>query len=66
MHTNMEIEVNTQVVKISGKPFKNGNKVQLVYSFGTNENDPKERECAIFEDGSVCNVGMLKLSDSTP
>jgi hypothetical protein len=54
------------VSKLSGKPFKNGEKVQRIVNFGTNEQDPKERECAIFEDNSICNLNLLKKKVECP
>jgi len=48
------------VVKKSNKPFLNGEKEQVIINLGKNEKDPKNRNCAIFSDGSVCNLQMLK------
>jgi hypothetical protein len=48
------------VVKKSDKPFLNGEKTQVIISLGKNEKDPKNRNCAIFSDGSLCNLDMLK------
>lgn len=47
------------VCKKSGKPFKNGSNHQTIVEFGVNEQDPNKRPCAIFSDGSVCNLDML-------
>jgi hypothetical protein len=50
-----------KVIKISKKPFKSKKQVEIIVDFGTNPTDPKGRTCAIFEDGSVCNLEMIKL-----
>jgi hypothetical protein len=57
-----KFEVGMDVQKISGKPFKSGKKVETISSFGINETDPKKRRCAIFQDGSVCNLELLEIS----
>ena len=51
--------IGDTVTKKSDKPFKNGEKTQIIVSFGVNEQDPKQRSCAIFDDGSICNLEML-------
>lgn len=51
--------IGNTVCKKSGKPFKNGSNHQTIVEFGINEQDPKKRPCAIFSDGSICNLGML-------
>ncbi len=51
--------VGDTVTKKSGKPFKNGSTYQTIVEFGINEQDPNQRPCAIFSDGSVCNLDML-------
>lgn len=51
--------IGDTVTKKSGKPFLNGQKTQTIVSFGVNEKDPKQRPCAIFDDGSICNLEML-------
>lgn len=51
--------IGDTVCKKSGKPFKNGSNHQTIVEFGINEQDPNKRLCAIFSDGSVCNLDML-------
>ena len=51
--------IGDTVCKKSGKPFKNGSNHQTIVEFGVNEQDPNKRPCAIFSDGSVCNLDML-------
>lgn len=51
--------IGDTVCKKSGKPFKNGSNHQIIVEFGINEQDPNKRLCAIFSDGSICNLGML-------
>lgn len=51
--------IGDTVTKKSDRPFKNGQKTQTIVSFGVNEQDPKQRPCAIFDDGSICNLDML-------
>lgn len=51
--------IGDTVCKKSGKPFKNGSNHQTIVEFGINEQDPNKRPCAIFSDGSVCNLDML-------
>jgi hypothetical protein len=51
--------VGDTVVKKSKRPFKNGEKKQTITGFGINEKDPKLRPCAIFSDGSTCNLEIL-------
>ncbi len=53
------IRIGDSVIKKSGKPFKSGNKIEVVKSFGINEKDPKMRATAIFENGSDCNLDLL-------
>jgi hypothetical protein len=57
-----KFEVGMDVQKISGKLFKSGKKVESILSFGINKTDPKKRRCAIFQDGSVCNLELLEIS----
>lgn len=52
--------IGNTICKKSGKPFKNGSNYQTIVEFGINEQDPNQRPCAIFSDGSVCNLDMLK------
>lgn len=47
------------VIKKSKKPFKSTQQIEQVVSIGVNSQDPKLRECAIFVDGSVCNLDQL-------
>ena len=47
------------VTKKSGKPFKSGNKEEVVVGLCINQQDPKKRAAVVFADGSVCNVDML-------
>jgi hypothetical protein len=53
------LKIGDIVKKKSGKPFKNGSTYQEIINFGINEKDPKQRLCAIFSDGSVCNLDKL-------
>jgi hypothetical protein len=59
----MQFKVGDKVVKKSGKPFKNGEKNQTIFSLGKNEQHPNNKDCAVFSDGSVCNLQMLKLEE---
>jgi hypothetical protein len=54
-----KFKINDIVNKKSGKPFKNGSNTQRIVGFGINEQDPKKRPCAMFDDGSNCNLDML-------
>ena len=54
-----KFNIGDTVVKKSERPFKNGEKKQVITGFGVNEIDPKQRPCAVFSDGSVCNLDML-------
>lgn len=56
---NKNFNIGDDVAKKSGKPFKNGSHTQKIVEFGINEQDPNKRPCAIFSDGSVCNLDML-------
>jgi hypothetical protein len=56
--------VGDTVTKKSGKPFKNGSTYQTIVEFGINEQDPNQRLCAIFYDGSVCNLDMLNRMEN--
>lgn len=60
---NMEFKVGDKVSKKSKNPFKNGELVQVIDKLSVNEVDPKKRECAVFSDGSVCNLKMLTKED---
>lgn len=53
------MEIGDKVIKISRKPFKSGKQIEEVVKFDINQTDPKKRECAVFQDGSVCNIDML-------
>ena len=57
----MNIKVGDKVIKISKKPFKSGRLIETVTELAVNENDPNKRNCAVFFDGSVCNLDMLEL-----
>lgn len=56
------LKIGDTVKKKSGRPFKNGSILQNITDFGINEQDPNKRPCAIFSDGSVCNIDMLEES----
>ena len=60
MKMKSKFVIGDTVCKKSGKPFKNGSNHQTIVEFGINEQDPNKRLCAIFSDGSVCNLDMLK------
>lgn len=53
--------IGDKVIKISKRPFKSGKQVETIVGFGTNPTDPKNRPCAQFSDGSVCNLDMIEL-----
>lgn len=55
----IKFNINDTVNKKSLKPFKNGSHIQTIVGFGINAQDPKKRPCAIFDDGSICNLDML-------
>lgn len=55
------MQIGDKVIKISKKPFKSGKQVETIVGFGTNPVDPKNRTCAVFEDGSVCNLEMIEI-----
>lgn len=55
------MEIGDKVIKISRKPFKSGKQIEEVVKFDINQTDPKKRECAVFQDGSVCNVDMIRV-----
>ncbi len=55
------IKINDKVIKKSKKPFKSGNQIETVVTFGINETDPKKRECVVFADGSICNLDMIEI-----
>jgi len=55
------MQIGDKVIKISKKPFKSGKEVETIVEIGTNSTDPKNRPCAIFEDGSVCNLDMIEV-----
>jgi hypothetical protein len=57
------MKIGDKVTKISGKPFKSGNKVNTIKGFCVNTEDPKQRNAATFEeDNSVVNLDKLKES----
>jgi hypothetical protein len=53
--------IGDKVIKISKKPFKSGKQVETIVELGTNPIDPKIRPCAVFEDGSFCNLEMMEV-----
>ena len=55
------MNIGDEVIKISKKPFKSGKQIETVIGLSINSTDPKKRDCAIFSDGSVCNLDMLEL-----
>ena len=55
--------VGDKVSKKSKKPFKNGESIQFIANFSVNDIDPEKRDCAVFSDGSVCNLEMLIKED---
>jgi hypothetical protein len=61
---NMNLVIGDRVKKRSGSPFLNRMKTEVIVGFGVNENDPKRRGCAIFSNGSVCNIDLLEKDDS--
>jgi hypothetical protein len=54
-------ELGDIVKKKSGKPFKSGYDTLMIIEFGINQTDPKLRSCAIFDDGTICNLDQLEL-----
>ncbi len=56
-------DINDKVIKKSGKPFKSTKHIEVIVSFSFNQTDPNKRICAVFEDGSVCNLQMLQKYD---
>lgn len=67
-----KFKIGDSVKKKSGKPFKDGSILQLITDIGINGKDPNKRSCAVFSDGSICNLDMLEESlikvtkDSSP
>jgi hypothetical protein len=55
----MSINIGDNVIKKSKRKFKSGLQIETVKGFSINQTDPKKRECAVFEDGSVCNKELL-------
>lgn len=55
------MKVGDRVRKISGEPFKNGKKTQVIVSFGYNLFNPNIKSCAFFNDGSSCNLDQLEF-----
>lgn len=55
-----KFKIGEEVEKKSGKPFLNRLKKEIIVGFGINESDPKKRPCAIFSNGSNCNLDLLK------
>lgn len=56
------IAVGTKVIKKSGKPFKSGLKIGTVKTLTINDQDPKLKQAASFEeDESVVSIDKLKL-----
>ena len=56
-------KVGDLVSKISKKPFKSGKKAQKIVGFSKNPHDPQGRDCAVFDDDSVCNVDILERTN---
>ncbi len=65
MQTNMLEEpkgifkIGDTVQKKSNKPFKSKLTQEIIISFDINTIDPKRRVCAVFADGSVCNLSQM-------
>lgn len=58
--------IGDKVVKISGKPFKSGNKMNTIKGFCQNEEHPKKSPAASFnEDNSVVNLDRLKTINTS-
>lgn len=57
-------KIGDKVIKKSGKPFKSGEKEGIIKEFSINKMSPKQKECAVFEDGSVCNLDVLKKNET--
>jgi hypothetical protein len=53
-------KIGDVVKKKSGKPFKCGYDAVSIVRFKVNDTDPKLRSCAVFNDGSVCNLDILE------
>lgn len=51
--------IGDKVKKANGKPFKNGEDIQIIMGFTINLNDPKKRKAVIFYDESICNTDQL-------
>ena len=61
--TSQSFRIGDLVSKISKKPFKSGEKAQKIAGFSKNSHDPQQRECAVFDDGSVCNLDILERTN---
>jgi hypothetical protein len=53
------VRIGDRVVKYSNKPFSSGLMTETVIGFGINPQDPKNRTCVVFEDGSCCNLDLV-------
>jgi hypothetical protein len=53
------VRIGDRVVKYSNRPFKSGLMTETVNGFGKNPQDPKNRDCVVFEDGSCCNLDLV-------
>jgi len=53
------IRIGDVVKKKSEKPFKSGEKVEIVKGFSVNPRDPKRRICALFEN-SYCGIHLVE------
>lgn len=56
MYLRGAIEIGDTVAKITGKPFKNGEKTEVVIGITINKQDPNRRVALLFSNGSVCNL----------
>ena len=57
---NMHFKCGDSVQKLSGKPFRNGEKTAVIVSFTENTDGPKKL-AAVFSDKSICNLEQLKI-----
>jgi hypothetical protein len=55
------IKIGDIVIKKSGKPFKSGNREEIIKGFAINEQDPKRKNSIVLSDDSVCNIDMIKI-----
>lgn len=56
----MHFKCGDSVQKLSGKPFRNGEKTAVIVSFTENTDGPKKL-AAVFSDKSICNLDQLKI-----